>query len=86
MFFQGSCFQYFCIFSTGSFLGQALFALMSDLELKYFSVSVEDLSPFTCCNKTIALSTLLYVNKITLSPLSPEAVLSLFAMIVIALL
>lgn len=59
-------------------MGLVLFSLMSILELKYFTISVEDLSPYMCWKETIAISNLLSVNKITLSPLSPGAMLSLF--------
>lgn len=57
-----------CLHYCQNFLGWVLFSLMSVLEAKYVAILVEDLSPFTCWKKAIAMSNLLSVNKITFSP------------------
>lgn len=59
---------------------------MSVPELKYFAILMEDLSPFTHWKETIAMSNLLSINKITLSLLSPGAMLSVFLLILVTLL
>lgn len=56
---------------------------MSVLEVKYVTILVEDLSPFACWKKAIAMSNLLSVNKITLSPLIPGEVLSRLVIILV---
>lgn len=67
------------------FLGRVLFSL-SVLGVKYFAISVEDLSPCMCWKKTIAMSNLLSVNKVTFSSLSPGATLFVFLTIPVSLL
>jgi len=59
---------------------------MSVLELKYFTVSVEHVFSSMCWKKAIATSNLLSINNITLSPLSPGAMLSVFLVILVTLL